>query len=398
MFYLLTGEAPAGACDRDHTSRLVERYQGFGIDVVARAFSQSSTRRYADAKALLAAAREELRFIENPPAASARRHVPVEHLTTLVAPPVPSTRESESRPAHPAEAEGGPAPKSASVQQLRAQPAAQGKTPEPLRPVTPPPKAAPPPKASSTTPRAAVIGAGRPTTTGAQPRLGDQAIRLRGELTRRLAVLSSQTHYEILEVSNDVSTDEIKAAFRSLAKRFHPDRVGAVLEDRERVQAETLFETMSFAYSVLSNTSLRHGYNLELRQRELAARTEAVEGRPRDRVSVAEEYKSDARALASRGDFYGAAQALRQALYIEPESVEVQLELGRMLVRLPQRRREAEKALQRVLDLDPRQAEAHFLLGGVYRDEGMDLRAREHFKKARSLEPANARYRAGDPA
>lgn len=62
-------------------------------------------------------------------------------------------------------------------------------------------------------------------------------------------------YYEVLGVGRNASADEIKAAYRQLAKQFHPDRNpgDAVAEDR--------FKEISEAYSVLIDPEKRRRYD-----------------------------------------------------------------------------------------------------------------------------------------
>ncbi len=53
--------------------------------------------------------------------------------------------------------------------------------------------------------------------------------------------------YKILEVSANATDDEVKKAYRTLAKKYHPDRV-AHLGDDMRKQAEEKFAKLSDAY------------------------------------------------------------------------------------------------------------------------------------------------------
>jgi DnaJ like chaperone protein len=53
--------------------------------------------------------------------------------------------------------------------------------------------------------------------------------------------------YKILEISENASDDEVKKAYRTMAKKYHPDRV-AHLGDEMRKQAEEKFAKMSDAY------------------------------------------------------------------------------------------------------------------------------------------------------
>ena len=63
-----------------------------------------------------------------------------------------------------------------------------------------------------------------------------------------------QNYYEILGVSRDASTEDIKNAFRRLAKKYHPDSSGSE-EDKER------FQEIQEAYAVLSNPDKRKVYD-----------------------------------------------------------------------------------------------------------------------------------------
>lgn len=68
----------------------------------------------------------------------------------------------------------------------------------------------------------------------------------------------SQEYYRELGVPPHASSDEIKAAFRRKAMRWHPDR------NKER-NAEEIFKRIKSAYEVLSDAERRRAYDEEIR-------------------------------------------------------------------------------------------------------------------------------------
>jgi DnaJ-class molecular chaperone len=70
----------------------------------------------------------------------------------------------------------------------------------------------------------------------------------------------TKTLYDVLEVSEGASGDEIKSAFRRLAKKHHPD-----VAEGDRELAEEAFKKISTAYDVLSNPAKRSMYDQSLK-------------------------------------------------------------------------------------------------------------------------------------
>ncbi len=72
-----------------------------------------------------------------------------------------------------------------------------------------------------------------------------------------MAQTQTLTHYDTLEVKFDATPDELKQAFRRLAKLFHPDRNTAP-------NSQQKFQAVNHAYEVLSDPAQRRVYNQKL--------------------------------------------------------------------------------------------------------------------------------------
>lgn len=66
--------------------------------------------------------------------------------------------------------------------------------------------------------------------------------------------MTNRDYYEILNVSRNASPDEIKAAFRGLARKYHPDV-------NKSPEAEAKFKEINEAYGVLSDPEKRAAYD-----------------------------------------------------------------------------------------------------------------------------------------
>ena len=67
--------------------------------------------------------------------------------------------------------------------------------------------------------------------------------------------MADKDYYEILGVKKNASEDDIKKAYRSLAKKFHPDK------NKGNKEAENKFKEISEAYAVLSDKEKREQYD-----------------------------------------------------------------------------------------------------------------------------------------
>ena len=66
--------------------------------------------------------------------------------------------------------------------------------------------------------------------------------------------MSERDYYEILGVSRNASSDDLKSAFRRLARQYHPDV-------NKEADAEERFKEINEAYAILSDADKRAAYD-----------------------------------------------------------------------------------------------------------------------------------------
>ncbi len=67
---------------------------------------------------------------------------------------------------------------------------------------------------------------------------------------------AKRDYYDVLEIQKDASESQIKKSFRSLARKFHPDK------NPNNEEAESKFKEIQEAYAILSNPEERRKYDM----------------------------------------------------------------------------------------------------------------------------------------
>jgi curved DNA-binding protein CbpA len=127
--------------------------------------------------------------------------------------------------------------------------------------------------------------------------------------------LDELDYYALLGVPADASVDAVKAGFRELARRFHPDRFAG--DAARTTEATRIYMRATEAYRVLTQPDQRRIYDASLPQGQLrmppqgsaAARSQ----RPSQSSSRPEPVQSRARPFVARAEQALAAGDLKQA-------------------------------------------------------------------------------------
>ena len=209
------------------------------------------------------------------------------------------------------------------------------------------------------------------------------------------AVERAANYYDLLGVGHQASSVEIKNAYHSLARRFHPDRFHQA-DAQLRNQIESAFARVAQAYEILGDQSSRGTYDAKF-----AAKSSRATRAPRERAPASREPPMDSRAESSFQKGVAAAkrepqQAIRflaEAASIEPRCARYRAEYGRALINDPKTRRLAEIELKAAIALEPNNTSYRVTLAELYKALGLRRRAEGELQRALTLDPKNAAAR-----
>lgn len=153
---------------------------------------------------------------------------------------------------------------------------------------------------------------------------------------------SQKNFYEVLGIDQAASQEQVRTAFRKLARERHPDRFqGAMRRDAERD-----FQTITEAYNVLSNPEHRSRYDQSLQG---AGGSEGLTN-PRD---LARALLAKAVGLTKAGETSRAGEFFAQAVAHDPQNAKAHHLYGSFLAQHGGRLEEALRQLDQAVKLDP---------------------------------------------
>jgi len=267
--------------------------------------------------------------------------------------------------------------------------------------------------------------------------------RLSEDVARKLHFATTADYYDILGLTRQASSADIKAAYYHLAKKYHPDRHHQRDTTDLRPKLERLFALITQAYDTLSQSAERAAYDERIRARSgpltgTASRAAAVDGSHDNRVNpeprtpsgdlgstngrrsdsdplprtteapvtetvsatrkpqsdmtpaqTAELYYQQGRARFERKEYHAAVHLLREAIKLDPNRAPYHYHLGIALIRNPRTRRDAELHLSKAAELEPYNAQIRVKLGLLYKEAGLTKRADHYFREALQMDPDN---------
>jgi tetratricopeptide (TPR) repeat protein len=296
--------------------------------------------------------------------------------------------------------------------------AAESPAPGPAAPpAAPPPEAVPAASGAPAQPPTGKSEAGRSLKEETDREEARRTIEARRrEIVEAFDRLQGRDHFELLGIERKATENEVKEAYFRLARRFHPDTpLDPALQDL-RGKRENVFLRLGAAYETLRNPASRAQYERMVDPRSPRRHHEppAGPGTPpsgtppfakpdpeAERLAAAEAEERQRRAaqkavpaatkLMKDEKYWDAIQILEPALaHLEgPPRIRASVLLARAYLKNPNWLRQAESTLREVLRAKPDLAEAHLVLGHVYRATNLRSRALASYRKALELDPAS---------
>jgi curved DNA-binding protein CbpA len=202
-------------------------------------------------------------------------------------------------------------------------------------------------------------------------------------LYKKLAFID---HYSFLGIERRATPDDIKRAYYSAAKEFHPDRHLQSNSCALKHQLNEIFARLTEVYRILCDRKLRMEYDLSVSKTDSRHQT--------GKFDLAKIRFREGEEAFRRGSYPEAVELFGQAVYLDGTVATYYYHLGLALEK-QKRINDAAKMLNQALKLDPYNADYVAEFGHICLHLGFHLRARSSFEKALKFDPLNKRAAAG---
>jgi len=211
----------------------------------------------------------------------------------------------------------------------------------------------------------------------------------RDMVLQTLGKMDDLDYYQMLDIGHGATQQEAKKAYFRLAKRYHPDRHSDSELSDMKEQFEAIFMYITEAYDVLTTEDKRQEYDLALarglKKRHSAEQTKAHENDSK-KGSAASQFNEGLKHYRGQ-NFWGAEEAFRWAVRLDPSNAEYLFHHGLALAHMPRRLHDAEERFQIAIKMAPSKVEYSLELGNLYSRNGMKKKALSVFQDALQRNP-----------
>jgi CheY-like chemotaxis protein len=209
---------------------------------------------------------------------------------------------------------------------------------------------------------------------------------VREQLAREIMELRKKDLFEVLGVSKNAPVPEIKKAYFSLAKQYHPDRLYANASSEVRNLADELFHIVSHAHDVLTDDDKRREYVKQLTAGHKSGVSSEV-----SKILTAEGVFQQGEAALRKREYQKARELFAEAAHLCPDEGEFHAYLGWATFQVDPKREEnvrvARDELNQAITLNPKIDKAYLFLGYIYKAMNYREMAEHEFEKAIQCNP-----------
>jgi len=202
------------------------------------------------------------------------------------------------------------------------------------------------------------------------------------DVLKLYAEIESMDYYQVLKVSKKASANEIKKAYFSAARRYHPDFFSRDLPREIREKIDDVFDKVTKCYQILIDPDKRRKYDEE----------GAEEGKKEKEESPAK--KADTRfrqgkKLYDEGQYERSIAYFQAAVRLDKDKAGYYLLLALAQSKIDAYQREAEMNFRNAVRLEPWNPNGYVGLGMLYKKASLKVKAANQFRKALEVDPDN---------
>jgi tetratricopeptide (TPR) repeat protein len=198
----------------------------------------------------------------------------------------------------------------------------------------------------------------------------------------------SMNPYEILEINPGSSSEDIKAAYHRLAKKWHPDRFTGA----EKESAEQRFRQLAEAFNMLKDAGKREDSSRNVTipppaQAPIQLQQEPIPQTVPSHERTAADWYREAKIAFDSQDYDRALGLIHYCIRMDAEKAEHHVLQAKILDVGGGDKKALVRALETAIRLNPKDVDSTIRLAEVFQGVGMYARATKLWEVARNLAP-----------
>jgi tetratricopeptide (TPR) repeat protein len=211
--------------------------------------------------------------------------------------------------------------------------------------------------------------------------------RFERELRQLIELTGKATYYQLLGVTSESPTSQLKKSYHALARKFHPD--AHMANQALAAPVRDLMVVITEAYRTLENEERRAAYD-----KRIAARGGfSMQREKTDLEESIQEWLKRATECLRAKNYLGSVVWLRKCVQLSPDNALYHATLARSLATIPQYHEEAVEHFQIAIKLDRWREPVYIQFAELLEEIQLPERAREVYLVLLELNPLHAKAR-----